>query len=326
VKAKIYKPTRRNLTHLANELKRGQLVAIPTETVYGLAADALNPAACAKIFKAKRRPANDPLIVHVLNVEEAEKIADLNPIARTLAKQFWPGALTLVLPKKNCVPKIVTSGGDTVAVRCPAHPVALSLLRIAKIPLAAPSANPFGYISPTEASHVIDGLGDRIEHVIDGGPCEIGVESTILDLSNPSAPKVLRPGLITAEQLQPFVDSKIKTPKKQRAQSNARQLAPGMLSRHYSPLTSLSFLSASTNRNQPDIGVIHVRKPTRVSVGDHWLSKRGSLREIARNLYSVLRAADAVGYKRIYVERLPANSGQLAVAINDRLRRATAKR
>ncbi|HLP26860.1 MAG TPA: L-threonylcarbamoyladenylate synthase [Acidobacteriota bacterium] len=177
------------------------MVAIPTETVYGLAANALDARACRRIFTAKRRPANDPLIVHVVDLRAAEHLAKFNATARALAGAFWPGPLTLVLPKRACVPAIVTSGQSTVAVRAPAHPLARRVLALARVPLAAPSANPFGYVSPTTAAHVLAGLSGRILHVLDGGACEVGVESTIVDVSDPTRLIVLRPGVISAGQL-----------------------------------------------------------------------------------------------------------------------------
>ncbi|MBC8040251.1 MAG: threonylcarbamoyl-AMP synthase, partial [Opitutaceae bacterium] len=173
--AKIYRPTPRNLARLARVLAEGGLVAAPTETVYGLAADAFNAKACRAIFKAKGRPANDPLIVHVATVEQADEVAVLNDAARKVAKLFWPGPLTLVLPKRAGVPDIVTSGLPSVAVRLPSHQLFRELIRLSGCPLAAPSANPFGYVSPTTAAHVFDGLGKRIGHILDGGSAKIGV-------------------------------------------------------------------------------------------------------------------------------------------------------
>ena len=190
--AKIYSPTPVNLRRLAGVLRDGGLVALPTETVYGLAANALDARACRAIFRAKGRPTQDPLIVHVLDLAHAEELATFHPLARRLARRFWPGPLTLVLPKKICIPDIVTADRATVAIRSPAHPLTRQLLRRAGIPLAAPSANPFGYISPTTAAHVRDSLGKKISYILNGGACSVGVESTILDLTNPAALKILR--------------------------------------------------------------------------------------------------------------------------------------
>ena len=320
MQARVYSPTPSNLRRLAAVLRRGELVAIPTETVYGLAANALDARACRAIFKAKGRPANDPLIVHVLDVAQAEALAVFNPTARKLARRFWPGPLTLVLPKKTCVPGIVTSGGKTVALRSPAHPLARRLLRLAGIPLAAPSANVFGYISPTQPAHVIDGLGRRIKYVLDGGVCPVGVESTVLDLTNPRNLRVLRPGAVTAAILARFLG----LPVSQARRNKLRILAPGMMQRHYSPHTPLRL--KNPGRGLPgDVGGIFLRKPAgRSGANVYWLSRRGTLAEVSRNLYRVLRQADQARHREIWVEALPAGAGGLAVALHDRLKRAAA--
>lgn len=320
MRARIHSPTPTSLRRLAAALRRGELVAVPTETVYGLAANALDVRACRAIFRAKGRPTNDPLIVHVPDLAHAEQLAEFNPTARRLARRFWPGPLTLVLPKKPCVPDIVTSGGATVALRAPAHPLARRLLRLAKIPLAAPSANLFGYISPTEAGHVTDGLGRRIKHVLDGGACPVGVESTIIDLTNPAKPRILRPGAVTAATLAKFLGRPVgRAPRKTR---KGRQLAPGMLARHYSPRTPLVLRSPS-GRLPAGVAGIFLRKPAGQTGRDiYWLSERGALAEVARNFYRVLREADRGGHRQIWIEALPAEAGGLAVALNDRLRRA----
>ena len=200
--AKNYRGTKADLQFLARRLRAGDLVAVPSETVYGLAADALSAKACRKIFNAKGRPSSDPLIVHVGSIAQAASIAEIGPAARKLMRQFWPGPLTLVLPKKPVIPDIVTSGRPSVAVRMPAHPLFLKLLAETGTPLAAPSANPFGYVSPTTARHVQDGLGKRIKYILDGGPCEVGVESTIVDLRDPQRPRLLRPGQVTKADLE----------------------------------------------------------------------------------------------------------------------------
>lgn len=325
--ARVHAPTPANLRRLAAALRRGELVAIPTETVYGLAAHALDAKACRAIFQAKRRPANDPLIVHVLDLAHAEKLADFNPAARRLARRFWPGPLTLVLPKKGVVPGIVTSGGPTVAIRAPAHPLARRLLRLARIPLAAPSANLFGYISPTTADHVREGLGARIPHILDGGACAVGVESTVLDMTHPKKPRVLRPGAVTAAQLGKVLGLKVHGAKSRGGR--ARQIAPGMLERHYSPRTPLVISRpAKTGATPAGVAVVLLRQPPGKKPAKHvyWFSRRGSLTEVARNLYDVLRRADAGRYRQIRVEPLPGDASGMAAAINDRLKRAAAKR
>ncbi|RXK54702.1 threonylcarbamoyl-AMP synthase [Oleiharenicola lentus] len=325
MKARLHRPTPANLRRLATVLRDGGLVAIPTETVYGLAAHALDTEACRAIFRAKGRPAHDPLIVHVLDLAHAVELAEFNDPARRLVQAFWPGALTLVLPKKACVPDIVTSGGPTVALRSPAHPLARRLLKLAGVPLAAPSANPFTYISPTTVEHVRQGLGARIPHILDGGACPIGVESTVLDLSRPGRPRVLRPGAISAEQISRVLGTKVATVRRA-GKPGKRLLAPGLLDKHYSPRTPLR---AVANPATTDTGtaVILLRKPAgQARVGVYWLSRRGELSEIARHLYRVLREADASGHHQILIEKLPPTAGGLAAAINDRVKRAAAKR
>lgn len=325
MKARLHRPTPAILRRLATVLRDGGLVAIPTETVYGLAADALNMQACRAIFRAKGRPAHDPLIIHVLDLARAEELAEFNDPGRQLVRAFWPGPLTLVLPKKVCVPDIVTSGGPTVALRSPAHPLARRLLKLSGVPLAAPSANPFTYISPTTAEHVRQGLGTRIPHILDGGACPIGVESTVLDLSRPGRPRVLRPGAISAEQISLVLKTKVSTVRRA-GKPGARLLAPGLLDKHYSPRTPLRVV-AQPVATETGTAIILLRKPggpTRTGV--YWLSRRGELSEIARNLYRVLREADAAGHREILIEKLPPTAGGLAAAINDRVKRAAAKR
>lgn len=330
--ARIYQPTARNLAHLARVLRRGGLVAIPTETVYGLAANALDARACRRIFRVKGRPARDPLIVHVGHINQVDALAGFNETAWHLARTFWPGPLTLILPKKPVVPAVVTAGLDTVALRIPAHQEALWLLHQARVPLAAPSANPFGYISPTEARHVQENLGRKIAHILDGGPCEHGIESTVVDARNPKRCVILRAGAVTAAQLRAALRGrKVKVVSaRKRARGRAGLRAPGLLSRHYSPRTSLCLVRRlDAQADLPaETGRIFFRKPAGAKLRENeWsLSARGSLAEAARQLYAVLREADARGLRRIEAELAPATEGSLAEAINDRLRRAAARR
>lgn len=306
-------------------------MAIPTETVYGLAANALEAKACRKIFRAKRRPANDPLIVHVPGMAEARSLAEFNPVASALAQAFWPGPLTLVLPKKEIVPALVTSGQPTVALRAPAHPLARRILRAAGIPLAAPSANPFGYVSPTTAAHVMAGLAGRIPHVLDGGPCRIGVESTIVDASDPRRVTVLRPGAVTATDLRVALRA---AGLKARVGTKRHQLvlAPGLLDQHYSPHTPFRLVATLRRKagDAEDHARIYWRKPgeaePRRAGPVFWLSRTGDVREAARRLYAVLRAADASGSAVIACEKAPVSAGALGAAINDRLIRAAGRR
>ena len=329
--ASILSPTSANLRRLAAALRRGELVAIPTETVYGLAANALDPQACRKIFRAKRRPASDPLIVHVIDIAHAAPLAHLPPEAVRLARRFWPGPLTLVVKKKSTVPAVVTAGRASVALRSPAHQLTRRLLRLAGMPLAAPSANPFGYISPTTAEHVRLSLGHRIRYILDGGPCCVGVESTILDLRNPARPLILRPGAISAATLARVLGRKVTAGRIRHelpAYSIRGAIAPGLMKQHYSPRTPLTLVGARVRmvmkKIPADTAVIFRQRPAGVFPPDrtYWLSERGSLPEAARKLYAVLRRADLGGHARLVVETIPPAAGGLAGAINDRLRRA----
>jgi L-threonylcarbamoyladenylate synthase len=218
-----------DLARAAELLRQGACVALPTETVYGLAADATNPAALAQVFAIKGRPLLDPLIVHVLDQAALTEVAEPDPRLAKLAA-LWPGPLTVVLRRKSVVPDLVTAGKDTVAVRIPAHPLFREVLRLAERPLAAPSANPFGYVSPTKAQHVRDSLGERCPWIVDGGACAHGVESTILDLSVPGRARLLRPGPIPLEKLRELIgEIEVVT---RAANQQAAQDAPGMLERH----------------------------------------------------------------------------------------------
>ena len=329
--ARIYRPTPRNLALLANVLARGGLVAAPTETVYGLAADARNATACRAIFRAKGRPANDPLIVHVNTLAQAGEVAQLNDAARKIAQAFWPGPLTLVLPKQRGVPAIVTSSLPSVAVRMPAHPLFRELIARSGCPLAAPSANPFGYVSPTTAAHVLDGLGRRIAYILDGGPAEIGVESTILDLRDPRHPAILRPGAVSREALERVLGYKVSSYARQ-APAQTAAPAPGMLERHYSPRTPLSLVAKLTPEaihNLPaDQAALLISRPPVALRGPNifWLAERAAdLTGAAHHLFERLRALDAGGWTRLHAECAPGQSA-LALAINDRLQRAAAKR
>lgn len=326
VLAQIYQGTPRNLARLGAALRRGELVAVPTETVYGLAANALDPRACRAIFRAKGRPANDPLIVHIHDLRQLNEVAEPNAAALKLARRFWPGPLTLVLPKRSVVPDVVSSGLPSVAVRMPRHPLFRRLLKLTQRPLAAPSANPFGYVSPTSAEHVLAGLGTRISHVLDGGACSIGIESTIVDLRDPRRPRVLRPGAITSQQIANVLGTRVLRSKKTTSTPrSASVLAPGLLAKHYSPRTR-SVLHARVTQRQLtssplDEAWILVGPQKGFSAANVFvLDRRADLRGAARNLFRMLRRVDALGFKRIHLER--ARGGGLADAINDRLSRA----
>lgn len=334
VRASVFRGTPRNLARLAGALRRGELVAVPTETVYGLAGNALDPRACRAIFRAKGRPSTDPLIVHIGSLQQLDQLARRTPSVDKVAAAFWPGPLTLVLPKTSAVPAIVTSGRDSVAVRMPRHPLFQKLLRACAMPLAAPSANPFGYISPTTAEHVLHGLGRKIRYILDGGPCDIGLESTILDLRDPRHPTLLRPGAIEIADLERVLGCRVFTSSRQTAPKKRAALAPGMLSRHYSPRTPL-FLHERLSvdklpRTAGREAYLLLARPGRRVAGEtapnvQWLSEKGDLTQAARELFAALRRLDAQGWKRIHAELAPGRSA-LALAINDRLRRAAAKR
>jgi L-threonylcarbamoyladenylate synthase len=333
--ATTYQGTPGNIARLARALRRGDLVAVPTETVYGLAANALDARACRKIFRAKGRPSNDPLIVHIHRFEQLAELAEVNAEAKRVAKAFWPGPLTLVLPKKPHVPSIVTSGLPSVAVRSPKHPLFRKLLRAARLPLAAPSANPFGYISPTTAEHVREGLRKKISHILDGGPCEIGLESTILDLRDPARPRILRPGAIERAALEKVLGRRVSIVARPVSQAATAALAPGMLTKHYSPRTPLvlhaKISPAQLQKLPPDEVALLIRASKgRVTTTARsgrivCLTENGDLAEAAQLLFARLRELDRGRWKRIHAELAPGRTA-LALAINDRLTRAAAKR
>jgi L-threonylcarbamoyladenylate synthase len=327
-KARIFRGTPRNLAMLAARLREGHLVAVPTETVYGLAGDATRAGACRKIFSAKGRPLNDPLIVHIAALEDLSRVAHPNPAALKLARLFWPGPLTLVLPKTAAVPDAATAGLPSVAVRMPAHRLFRRLIRLAGVPLAAPSANPFGYVSPTTAAHVRTGLASRVRYILDGGSSRIGLESTIVDLRNPRRPALLRPGAVTRSQVSEALSLPIATSRRSRAGGRGL-LAPGQLPRHYSPRTPVVLHGRLTARAARAGGAdawLFLSRPRGLRKGQtnvFWLDSRGDLRRAARRLFAALRELDDGRFRRIHVER-PRGAG-LAEALGDRLRRASAR-
>ena len=327
--ARLYRGTSHNLARLAQALRRGELVAVPTETVYGLAANALDARACRAIFRAKGRPQSDPLIVHIHDRAQLAALAVPNAAAERLAAAFWPGPLTLVLPKRTAVPAIVSAGLPSVAIRMPAHRLFRRLLALADRPLAAPSANPFGYVSPTSAEHVRASLGRRIRHILDGGECRIGLESTIVDVRDPRAPRLLRPGAITRAELERVLGTRVRAgAAKKRSASAAAQIAPGLLKRHYSPRTPAvlhdRIQADAPGRAPADEAWLFLARPTgRPGRNVFWLDARGALAPAARRLFATLRRIDAGGFRRIHLER--AHGDGLADAINDRLARAAAR-
>ena len=320
---KILKASTENIDLCVDLLRDKAVVGVPTETVYGLAGNALNDVSLRKIFEAKGRPLLDPLIVHFSSIEQAEIHAEFNEHARALAAQFWPGALTLVLPKKDTISDLVTAALPSVALRVPEHPIFRSMLEKLDFPLAAPSANPFGYVSPTLAEHVAATLGDRILAVIDGGACKHGVESTIVDLCDPDAPRILRPGPLSAKQLgMQDVEMELKQGSHRLAQS-----APGMLTQHYSPNTPITLFGHDeqpSNVQKSDAVLYNTKPAGKLAENTFWLSESGDLTEIAHNLFMLIQKLDVRDYTQLIVERT--EHVDIGIAVNDRLSRAAAKR
>ncbi len=297
-------------------LRAGGLVAFPTETVYGLGADARSDAAVARIFEAKGRPEHNPLIAHVADLAMAERIAVVGETARRLAEAFWPGPLSLVLPVRDgAISARATAGLATVALRAPAHPVAQALLRAFDGPLVAPSANRSGRLSPTDADAVRAELGDAVEMILDGGACAVGVESTILKFEDGAA-RLLRPGGIAVEELERVLDTPL------RAAEGGEVEAPGMLASHYAPNASLRLNATAPAPGEAWLGF--GPDPSGLPALSENLSPSGDLAEAASRLFACLRRLDARGPERIAVAPVPEKG--LGRAINDRLRRAAAPR
>ena len=305
----ILRPTPLDLARAASLLRDGELVAFPTETVYGLGGDARSDIATARIFAAKDRPHFNPLIVHVPDLATAQTYAHFSPAALELAARFWPGPLTLVLPLiANTLSPLATAGLATVAIRIPAHPTARALLRAAGIPLAAPSANPSGKLSPTTAAHVAATLTGRIAAILDGGPCTVGLESTILSLDPPT---LLRPGGLSTELIEPFTGPL--------APAGPNITAPGQLASHYAPNAPLRLNATTAHPNETLIGFGPIKGPLT-------LSPTGDLTEAAANLFATLRAADTLAGPSGRIAVAPIPDHDLGRAINDRLTRAAAPR
>lgn len=309
------------IARAAAMLRAGGVVAFPTETVYGLGASAFDERAVARVFEIKGRPRFDPLIVHVSDLEAAEALAaEMPALAARLARRHWPGPLTLVLPKRPAVPDLVTGGLPTVAMRCPRHPVALELLRELGGPIAAPSANRFGGLSPTTAEAAAEQLGDGPDLILDGGPCAVGVESTIVAFE-PEGPTLLRPGGLPLEEIEAEIG-----PVRIAPATDERPLAPGRLARHYAPRTPLRLIAEEppNDRIAARSGLLTLRAPADAAryAAVETLSAAGDLREAAAKLFAALRRLDAMGLEIIFAELLPEEG--LGRAINDRLRRAAA--
>lgn len=318
----IFNPTEENIQRAAEQIKHGNIVAFPTETVYGLGADCFNPIAVAKIFEAKQRPAFNPLIVHINSLTQLENIAEIhNDRILKLINSFWPGPLTVILPRKKSIPDIVTSGLDTVAIRMPRHKVALSLIHKAGVPIAAPSANMFGLLSPTTSAHVQNQLSGRVEFILDGGNAEIGLESTIVDFSGGSL-KILRPGGLTIEEIEK-VAGKAEVEKN----INGKPNSPGQLQHHYAPSKPLFIIDDNAGE------IIKGKKAGAIFLSgnntgikfhaEKILSPEGDLREAAANFFRHLHELENSNVEIIAAEKIEERG--LGIAIMDRLNRAAAK-
>lgn len=310
-----------SVSEAARLLKDGEVVAIPTETVYGLAGNAFEPKALAKIFAAKERPTFDPLIVHIADIAQLTDIAkDIPDSAYRLAEAYWPGPMTIILPKKDCIPDLCTSALPSVAVRFPSHPIAQAIIKESGLPLAAPSANLFKHVSPTTAEHVAAQLADRIAGIVDGGPCSVGVESSIISLVG--EPTVMRPGAITPEMFREVLgEVKIKESTSKPGQP---MLAPGQCDTHYRPQVPLYFGELPAGYTLPEhtvrIAFGAQAGPIPATVN---LSATGDMVEATSKLYAYMHDLDDPKYDLILVDPIP-NTG-VGMALNDRLKRASIK-
>ena len=338
MKTEIFKVTENSIIELnkASELlKNGELVAIPTETVYGLGANALDKNACLNIFKAKGRPGDNPLIVHIANPHDAEEIAYTNELYYKLAQNFMPGPLTVIIPKKDIIPYEVTAGLDTVAIRCPIHKVANKLIEIAKIPIAAPSANTSGKPSPTTAKHVYDDMNGKIPLILDGGDCEVGVESTVISITDNSV-VLLRPGAITVDMLKTVCENvTVANAVKAELKQGETALSPGMKYKHYAPKAnlylindkSLDFVEFVKEKQKIencavmcyDEEILLLENKNLLPVG-----KKDDIKEQTKRLFDILRRADDLGVDTVYAH-LPYDEGD-SLAIYNRMIRACSHR
>ena len=316
----IHAVNKKNLKRAADCLQAGGLVAFPTETVYGLGAVATNASAVARIFSAKQRPQFNPLISHFSSAEAALAAGHRNNAATRLAAAFWPGAMTLILqrPQNSLITALASAGTDTLAIRVPSHPAALDLLERVKVPVVAPSANPSGGISPSTAAHVANGLGAACDMILDGGPCESGIESTVIDC-RPELPVLLRPGPLTPEQIrdQVGIELQISKPLNQASQP----VSPGQIESHYAPRATVRLNAEDKRQNEVYIGFGPSRNGL---IPDFNLSEQADLIEAAANLFAVLHEADALGTAAIAFSPIP--MAGLGLAINDRISRAAAPR
>jgi L-threonylcarbamoyladenylate synthase len=307
-------PTASDISKASRILQRGGLVAFPTETVYGLGGDATNDVAVARIYAAKGRPQFNPLISHVASLKQALALGDFSKLAEKLAAHFWPGPLTIVVPRrKDCAVSLLASAGlDTIALRIPDHPLALALLKDVARPIAAPSANTSGRISPTTAEHVRLSLGDKVDMILDGGACTVGVESTVVQFREGKV-FLLRPGGLARESIEAIIGERLQSPP-----IGESLHSPGLLASHYAPQAALRL-----NAQSPNSGEAYISFGEH-DIGLYSLSKRGDLTEAAANLFRILHDVDATSVNAIAVAPIPETG--LGEAINDRLRRAAAPR
>ncbi len=318
------------IAEAANLLRNGELVAFPTETVYGLGANALDEQAVRKIFQAKGRPASNPLIVHVATIQAAQELAETWPkIAQTLADAFWPGSLTLVVPRPDRIPDIVTANGSTVAIRIPSHPVALALLLAADVPVAAPSANRSNHLSPTQAEHVWNDLQGKVDLILDAGPCPGGLESTVLDVTT-NPPRLLRPGLVSPAEIEGLIGSLLQMDKvnPENPESQPRR-SPGMMSKHYAPQAVLECTQDDGWQRVEDLAakghkvgwLTWTNSPEQTHSTVEKVTMPINAKDYSARLYATLHDLDAMGVQRIVVALPPQSEEWLAV--RDRLRRAS---
>ena len=330
MRTRLLKGSTRSVFDAAALIRAGQVVAFPTETVYGLGANALDADAVARIFSAKERPADNPLIVHIAAVEEAFPLCHWTPDAQTLAQAFWPGPLTMLLKKKPIIPPITTAGLQTVAVRMPSHPLALALIKASGCPIAAPSANRSSRPSPTTAMHVLEDMSGRIPMILDGGPSSVGVESTVLDMSG-DTPTIFRPGAVTCEQITMVLgeccvsDSVLRpVPATQNAPS------PGMRHKHYAPKARMTLVKGDANRvaqyiasrydRDENAAILAFEEHVPLYGARHTQSLGKDAMDAAHRLFYLLRGMDLGGITRIYAETLPENG--LGLAVMNRMARA----
>lgn len=315
----VLKDTHENIIKGSEVIRRGGLVAFPTETVYGLGADALNPSAVAGIFEAKQRPFFDPLIVHIADCSDISRLTTgIDKKTYALVEKFWPGPLTVILPKSHTVPDIITSGLDTVALRMPRHETALTLIKEAGTPIAAPSANRFSCLSPTTSRHVMEQLGNSVDIILDGGPCTVGIESTIIKIT-PEGIHLLRPGGIDAEAIEECAGEKIIIDRR-----GEKPEAPGQLEYHYSPAKPVVITDRPPFDDKRG-GFLLFKKPEYQYPLERTfiLSEKGDLREAAANLFSHLHLLDSLDISRIYAQPVPETG--LGLGIMDRLKKASMK-